>query len=102
MKSKHPSVLPILEKLVKDALAVKTLVNTHLYYPCLYISSEEHIGLIICAAEAFDKTNEKSALFHANSLYIKSDSLHYLVHIRDVKQETEKIPTSALFCNTEV
>lgn len=69
MMVKIQGVLLLLGKLVKDASVGKILGITHLDDPCLYISSEEDILLIIKAAYAIVKNDYKPAPLHAVSFY---------------------------------
>lgn len=63
---KHKDVLLLLGKRKKNAPAAKALSSTHLDDQSLYISSAKNVLLMIRAADAFLKSDHKSAPCHAN------------------------------------
>lgn len=93
MMIKHKGVLPVLEKMCKNAPAAKCFGVKHLDDLGLYISPKMDILFMIYAADALVKTKHKPSPFHANSIYRHARALlneRYLCHLQ---HEKEKLPT---------
>lgn len=66
MMIKDKFMLPLIQKLSKDALAAKTLGTMHLDDQKLYSFSENDILLMIQGADAFVENDHKRAAFYAD------------------------------------
>lgn len=93
---KKKGVLPLLMSIPMEMPVVKKLGITHLNESGLYTFIEEYIRLIIQAADASVKNNQKPAHFHASAFHRHARALLDELLVRQIEHGEKKFPTLAL------
>lgn len=87
----------VLLKLRMNAVMAETLDITYFHDPTIYIPSEQAILLIIQAAVAIARNDQKPAYFQTNYFYAYGRALVDELHLHRLEQNKEKFLAFALF-----